>query len=222
MSSLGKYSGMSSSRLRMDLQWWRLYISWKYSKESKKSTHSHANNYPTTFSMRIIHVCKKKSFQFHGLTQFDRQIDCAQLVAWKYHELFTKVNLTRKEMTTITNGNKAKKIRQCATHYWLIVYCVSSHLIIFYSLRDITIAGEGLQNLGMYSALMAFEQGGILPCHICYDMVPYTVSPEGLSHSTRHGYCGPMSSRNPHDIPTTYSQLIRTISENIDLSLKMN
>ena len=46
---------------------------------------------------------------------------------------------------------------------------------------DITIAGEGLQNLGLCSALRAFEQGGFL-------IVPYllwhgTSSSEGPPHS---------------------------------------
>ena len=30
-------------------------------------------------------------------------------------------------------------------------------------------AGEGLQNLGLCSALRAFEQGGSFPCHTCCD-----------------------------------------------------
>jgi hypothetical protein len=33
--------------------------------------------------------------------------------------------------------------------------------IIFHLYGDVTIAGEGLQNLGLCSALRAFEQGGI-------------------------------------------------------------
>jgi hypothetical protein len=32
---------------------------------------------------------------------------------------------------------------------------------IFHLYGDVTIAGEGLQNLGLCSALRAFEQGGI-------------------------------------------------------------
>jgi hypothetical protein len=32
---------------------------------------------------------------------------------------------------------------------------------IFHFYGDVTIAGEELQNLGLYSALRAFEQGGI-------------------------------------------------------------
>jgi hypothetical protein len=32
---------------------------------------------------------------------------------------------------------------------------------IFHLYGDVTIAGEGLQNLGLCSALKAFEQGGI-------------------------------------------------------------
>jgi hypothetical protein len=36
-----------------------------------------------------------------------------------------------------------------------------SHSRIFHILRDVTIAGEEMQNLGLSSALRAFEQGGI-------------------------------------------------------------
>jgi hypothetical protein len=32
----------------------------------------------------------------------------------------------------------------------------------FHRYGDVTMAGEGLQNIGRYSALMAFEQGGVL------------------------------------------------------------
>ena len=57
------------------------------------------------------------------------------------------------------------------------------------------------------SALMAFEQGGILSCHICYDMVPYTVSPEGLSHliasHNKPGLLRAYSIPNPHDTITS-------------------
>jgi hypothetical protein len=42
---------------------------------------------------------------------------------------------------------------------WLIDYCFTSRSIIFHLYGDVTIAGEGLQNLGLCSALMAFEQG---------------------------------------------------------------
>jgi hypothetical protein len=44
---------------------------------------------------------------------------------------------------------------------WLIIYGLTSHSRIFRLYGDVTIAGEGLQNLGLCSALRAFEQGGI-------------------------------------------------------------
>jgi hypothetical protein len=44
---------------------------------------------------------------------------------------------------------------------WLIIYGFTSRSRSFYLYRDVTIAGEGLQNLGICSALRAFEQGGI-------------------------------------------------------------
>jgi hypothetical protein len=44
---------------------------------------------------------------------------------------------------------------------WLIIYCFTSHSRIFHLHGDVTIAGEGLQNLGLCSAHRAIEQGGI-------------------------------------------------------------
>jgi hypothetical protein len=40
-------------------------------------------------------------------------------------------------------------------------YCFTSRSRIFHLYGDVTITGEGLQNLGLCSALRAFEQGGI-------------------------------------------------------------
>jgi hypothetical protein len=42
-----------------------------------------------------------------------------------------------------------------------LIYGFTSRSIIFHLYGDVTIAGEGLQNLGLCSALKAFEQGGI-------------------------------------------------------------
>jgi hypothetical protein len=39
--------------------------------------------------------------------------------------------------------------------------CAKSSVILENLYEDVTIAGEGLQNLGVCSALRAFEQGGI-------------------------------------------------------------
>jgi hypothetical protein len=44
----------------------------------------------------------------------------------------------------------------------LIIFSFTSRLRIFHLYGDVTIAGEGLQNLGLCSAIGAFEQGGIL------------------------------------------------------------
>ena len=43
----------------------------------------------------------------------------------------------------------------------IFVFGLPSPLRIFHLYGDVTIAGEGLQNLGLCSALRAFEQGGI-------------------------------------------------------------
>jgi hypothetical protein len=44
----------------------------------------------------------------------------------------------------------------------MIIYGFTSRLRIFHLHGDVTIACEWLQNLGLCSALRAFEQGGIL------------------------------------------------------------
>jgi hypothetical protein len=43
----------------------------------------------------------------------------------------------------------------------LIIYSFTSRSRIFHLHGDVTFAGERLQNLGLCSALRAFEQGGI-------------------------------------------------------------
>jgi hypothetical protein len=48
-----------------------------------------------------------------------------------------------------------------SVHGWLVVHGFTSRSRIFHLYGDVTIAGEGWQNLGLCSALRAFEQGGI-------------------------------------------------------------
>jgi hypothetical protein len=59
---------------------------------------------------------------------------------------------------------------------WLIIYGFTSRSIIFHLYGDITIAGEGLQNIGPCSALWAFEQEGIF-------IVPHLLWHRGLGFS---------------------------------------
>jgi hypothetical protein len=59
---------------------------------------------------------------------------------------------------------------------WLIdrsiIYGFMSRSRIFHLYGEVTIACEGLQNLGLCSALRAFELGGSLLCHTCCDTGP--------------------------------------------------
>jgi hypothetical protein len=68
---------------------------------------------------------------------------------------------------------------------WLIIYCFTSRSRIFHLYGDVTIAGEWLQNLGLCSALMAFEQGGIfiVPHLLWHGALVFPVSSEGPPHS---------------------------------------
>jgi hypothetical protein len=68
---------------------------------------------------------------------------------------------------------------------WLIIYCFTSRSRIFHLYGDVTIAGEGLQNLGLCSALRAFEQGGIfiVPHLLWHGTSVFPVSSEGPPRS---------------------------------------
>jgi hypothetical protein len=65
---------------------------------------------------------------------------------------------------------------------WLIIYSFTSSSRIFHLYGDITTAGEGLQNLGLSSALTAFEQEGIfiVPHPLWHGTSVFPVSSEGL------------------------------------------
>jgi hypothetical protein len=65
---------------------------------------------------------------------------------------------------------------------YLWFYVPFKNVLLIYG--DVTIAGEGLQNLGLYSALRAFEQGGIffVPHLLCYEASIFPVSLEGQPH----------------------------------------
>ena len=67
---------------------------------------------------------------------------------------------------------------------WLIIYGFTSRSRIFHLYGDVTIAGEGLQNLGLCSALRAFKQGGIfiVPHLLWHGTSIFPVSSEGPPH----------------------------------------
>jgi hypothetical protein len=67
---------------------------------------------------------------------------------------------------------------------WLIIYGFTSCSRIFHLYGDFTIAGEGLQNLGLCSALKAFEQGGIfiVPHLLWHGTSVFPVSSERPPH----------------------------------------
>ena len=67
---------------------------------------------------------------------------------------------------------------------WLIVYGFTSCSRIFHLYGDVTITGEGLQNLGLCSALRTFEQGGIflVPHLLWHGASVFPVSSEGPPH----------------------------------------
>jgi hypothetical protein len=68
---------------------------------------------------------------------------------------------------------------------WLIIYGFSSRSRIFHLYGDVTIAGEGLHNLGLCSTLGAFEHGGIciVPHLLWYGALDFPVSSKGPPQS---------------------------------------
>jgi hypothetical protein len=53
--------------------------------------------------------------------------------------------------------------------FCLFIYCIPFRSRIFHLYGDVTIAGEGLQNLGLCWAPRVFELGGSLSCHTYFD-----------------------------------------------------
>jgi hypothetical protein len=68
---------------------------------------------------------------------------------------------------------------------WLIIYCFTSHWRIFHSYGDITIDGEGLQNLCLCPALRTSKLEGIfiLPHLLWHGTSAFPVSSEWPLHS---------------------------------------
>jgi hypothetical protein len=68
---------------------------------------------------------------------------------------------------------------------WLIIYSFMSRSRFFHLYGNVTIAVEGLQNLGLCSALKAFEQGeiSIMPYLLWHVTLVFPVSAEGPPHS---------------------------------------
>jgi hypothetical protein len=68
---------------------------------------------------------------------------------------------------------------------WLIIYCLTFRSRSFHLYGDFTITDEGLQNLGLCSALKTFEQGGmfIMPYLLWHGVSVFPVLFEGPPHS---------------------------------------
>jgi hypothetical protein len=56
---------------------------------------------------------------------------------------------------------------------WLIMYGFTSRSRLFHLYGDVTIAGEGLLNLGLCSALRVLSREGCLSCHTYCDIGPW-------------------------------------------------
>ena len=78
-----------------------------------------------------------------------------------------------------------KLINSCLKVDWLIIYVLRPAQEYFTYIETSPLAGEGLQNLGLCSALRAFEQGGIffVPHLLWHGTSVFPVSSEGPPHS---------------------------------------
>jgi hypothetical protein len=88
------------------------------------------------------------------------------------------------------------------------LYCFTSRSRIFHSYGDITIAHEGLQNLGLCSG--PFSRQGSLSCHTCCDMGPRVFFGLNQSPLTIHkGMPRPILTRiltGPHSVASYNTQ----------------
>jgi hypothetical protein len=89
----------------------------------------------------------------------------------------------------------------------LIIYCFTSHSRIFHLYGDVTITGEGLQNLGLCSASGPLSREGSLSCHTCCDTGPWffrshpKVRPILSPFTTHKGMWRIYSYPDPHESP---------------------
>jgi hypothetical protein len=96
---------------------------------------------------------------------------------------------------------------------WLVIYCFTSRSKFVHLYGDVTITGEGLQNLGLCSALRALEREVSLSCHTCCRTGPRFYrshqkdgpiqSPRKIHNGIRRNYSNP----DPHGSP--FSCLLR-------------
>jgi hypothetical protein len=110
--------------------------------------------------------------------------------------------LCQKQIHTIT-------CRRIKGKEWLIIYCFTSRSKIFHLYGDITIAGEGLQNLGLCSALRAFEQEGIFIVTRGIGFSGHIRTTSTFSRVLRHvrGCGGPILTRIPHGMESKITWL---------------
>jgi hypothetical protein len=55
---------------------------------------------------------------------------------------------------------------------WLTISCFASRSRIFHLYGDVTITGEGLQNLGIWLAIRPLSREGYLSCRVCWYTKP--------------------------------------------------
>jgi hypothetical protein len=93
---------------------------------------------------------------------------------------------------------------------WLIIYCCMSCSRFFHLIGDVTITDDRLRNLGLCSAIRAFDQGGIfiVPHLLWHRTSVFPVSSEGPLHLVAfydtHGMWRIYSNPDPHGSPISH------------------
>jgi hypothetical protein len=98
---------------------------------------------------------------------------------------------------------------------WLIIYSFTSRSRIFHLYLDVTNAGEGLQNLGLCSALRTFGQGGIFI--VPHGTSVFPVRPIQSPFTTHEGVWRTYSNPDPHISMTFY---LLAIINSIHMSIR--
>ena len=90
---------------------------------------------------------------------------------WSCHYLFIRLRSVASWIRT-PNLPLANKNNDLLFYGWKNFLCFQFQSRMFHSFRDVTLASEGPENLSLCLTLTAFEQGGVLTWHTCFNLGP--------------------------------------------------
>jgi hypothetical protein len=138
----------------------------------------------TLKGLRVLRVKRYTRFACHSCTDI---IDYVHNITCPASGIGVKIAMTSGAKITMTMHRYANYHRSRQFDWlidWLVDYGFTSRSRIFHLCGDVTITYEGLQNLGLCSALRAIEQGGIfIVSHLLWHGTSFfPVSFEGPPH----------------------------------------